>query len=116
MVVIVGILAKIKVIMRTVKITKNFWQVSFLKRSPKKRQICFRNGVTLELDLAGYRKMRDLFYVLESQKFRVTKTAQGLVVSKSQPLFECSVPPLEMLPFFDFLLKLAESRLECAPN
>jgi FkbM family methyltransferase len=103
----VGILAKIKLIMRTVKMTKNFWQVSFLKRSPKKRQICFKNGVTLELDLAGYRKMRDLFCVLERHKFKVTKTAQGFVVSKSQPVFDCSVPPLEMLPFFDFLLMLA---------
>ncbi len=87
--------------------TKNFWQISFLKRSSKKRKISFRNRVTLELDLVGYRKMRDLFYVLESKKFKVTKTAQGFVVRKSLPLFECSVPPLEMLPFFDFLLILA---------
>ena len=92
--------------MRTLKTTKNFWQVPFLKAGPQNRKIFFRNGITMEVDLAGYRKIRDLFYYLGDQKFNIEKSNQGFVVSKKHPLFSCLAPSVETLPFFDFLLSL----------
>jgi FkbM family methyltransferase len=98
---------KLELIKQMLKTTKNFWLVPFLKLSPNKRKMRFRNGVTMKLDMAGYYKMRDLFYNLDCQKFKVTKNAQGFVVSKNEPFFSCLVPSLQTLPFFDFLISLA---------
>lgn len=99
-------MAKLELIRRMLKTTKNFWQVPFLKANSKKRKISFRNAVTMQLDLAGYRKMRDLFYALDRQKFKITKSNQEFLVSKNQPFFSCLVPSLETLSFFDFLVSL----------
>ncbi len=98
---------KLELIKQMLKTTKNFWLVPFLKSSPKKRKMRFRNGVTMQLDIAGYYKMRDLFYTLSRQNFKVTENVQGFVVSKNEPFFSCSVPSLQTLPFFDFLIALA---------
>jgi FkbM family methyltransferase len=90
------------------KTTSNFWQVPRLKSSPRKRNIKFRNGVLMELDLTGYRKVRDLFTALEEQKFKVRETEEGFVVIKSQPPFLCNVPSVETVSFFTFLLSLSQ--------
>ena len=100
-------MAKLKLIVRTLKTTKNFWQIAFLKASPKKRKIFFRNGITMQVDLAGYRKIRDLFYTLDDQKFKIVKWEQRFVFIKKHPLFRCSAPSVETLQFFGFLLSLA---------
>ncbi|MGD0644460.1 MAG: FkbM family methyltransferase [Candidatus Bathyarchaeia archaeon] len=99
-------MAKLKLIIITLKTTKNFWQLAFLKASPRKRKVFFRNGITIEVDLTGYRKIRDLLYYLGNQKFNIKKYGQAFVVSKERPLFNCLVPSVETLPFFNFLLSL----------
>jgi hypothetical protein len=71
-------MSKLKLIIRTLKTTKNFWQLAFLKAGPQKRKVFFRNGIRMEVDLAGYREMRDLFYYLGDQKFKITKSDQGV--------------------------------------
>ena len=97
----------LKLAIVTLKTTKNFWIVAFLKASPRKRTVFFRNGVTMEVDLEGYCKIRDLFYHLGDRKFKIKKCEQGFVVSKKHPLFSCLAPSVEALPFFGFLLSLA---------
>jgi FkbM family methyltransferase len=101
-------MVNLELIQRMLKTTKNFWQVPFLKFSPRKRKINFRNGATMELDLAGYRNFRDLFYTLNLKKFKVTKNSEEFVISKKQPFFNCLVPSLETLLFFDFLISLTD--------
>lgn len=96
-----------KLVIVTLKTTKNFWIVAFLKASPQKRRVFFRNGVTMNVDLEGYCKIRDLFYSLSDRKFKIKKCEGGFVVSKKHPLFSCLVPSVETLPFFGFLLSLA---------
>ncbi len=99
-------MVKFALIIKTIKSTKNFWQIAFLKTNPEKRKISFRNGVTMEIDLLAYYKMRDLFCAINSQKFRIRKGKEGFVVSKEQPNFNCLLPTLETLDFFYFLLLL----------
>ena len=81
-------MANLELIKRMLKTTKNFWQVPFLKFSPKKRKIHFRNGVTLELDLVGYRNFRDLFYTLNLKKFKVTKNSRGICCKQKSAIFQ----------------------------
>jgi FkbM family methyltransferase len=101
-------MANLELIQRMLKTTKNFWQVPFLKVSPKKRKITFRNGVTMKLDLASYRNFRDLFYTLNLKKFKITKNSEEFVINKKQPFFNCLIPSLETLLFFEFLIPLTD--------
>jgi FkbM family methyltransferase len=98
---------KLTLIITMLKTTKNFWQVANLKAGSQRRRIVFRNGVVLMLDLVDYRKMRDLFLYLNEQKFTVKKCNGEFIVSKKNPSFSCSVPSVTALPFFRFLLSLA---------
>jgi FkbM family methyltransferase len=98
---------KLTLIVTMMKTTKNFWQVVNLKSGSQTRRIVFRNGVAMMLDLVDYRKMRDLFLYLNDQKLTVKKCNGGFIVNKKNPSFSCSVPSVKSLPFFRFLLALA---------
>jgi FkbM family methyltransferase len=98
-------MGKIEVIKRLLKTTSNFWVIRSMKKG-KKAPVSFRNGIKMTLDLAEYRKMRDVFYYLAVHGFKVEKTSEGFIVKKSEPLFSASAPSVETLPFFELLLSL----------
>jgi hypothetical protein len=102
-------MANLELIQQMLKTTKNFWQIPFLKFSPKKRKIKFRNGAIIELDLAGYRNFRDLFYTLNLKKFKVTKNSEAFVISKKQPF---SVVWFLLLKHYSSLTSLFRSSIK----
>jgi FkbM family methyltransferase len=104
-----GQMAKLALVVRVLRYTKNFWQVPLLKQGTERKKIHFRNGVSMELDLAGYRKIRDLFCMIDEYKFMVVKSKNGFFVTKSQPVFSCAVPPPEKVAFFNFLISLSQN-------
>jgi FkbM family methyltransferase len=103
-------------IWRSVKTTKNFWEVFPLKFGRKKRIILFRNGITAEVDWTKYCSLRDWFEKLRKESIKIKWTDGKYRVFADQPKLACGAISLKQLQnaieFFHFTFRLYSSGWE----
>ncbi|MCW4029644.1 MAG: FkbM family methyltransferase [Candidatus Bathyarchaeota archaeon] len=90
---------------RTIQTTRSFWAVMQLRNSSTPQTIKFRNGVEAKTTYLQYTLLRDWFWKLQKQGYRIEKTEGGCIVKKGEFIYQTNYPASGWL-LFDLLLDL----------
>jgi FkbM family methyltransferase len=90
---------------RTILTTRDVWRIIQLRNAQTAQTIKFRNGVEVTTTYLPYTLLRDWFWNLQKQGYKIKKTDTGCVVKKGNFIYQTKYP-VTARPLFEFLLKL----------